>query len=225
LESLGITVVDAQGFLTYARRAIRGREYAKFVFTRGLSDALEELVTWGRRRELGRLALSFLKLDEIFGRLTDPVLTDEKAFFLSRGEVGEETVEFANILKLGYLIRDVGDVHVGPVQRSTPNFIGQGRLEAQVVEIETETMATIRLHKRIVCIENADPGFDWIFTKGIAGLITKYGGANSHMAIRCAEFGLPAAIGCGEDLYGNIITAGMVELDVTGKVVRPIRAN
>ena len=36
-----------------------------------------------------------------------------------------------------------------------------------------------------------------IYSKNI-GLITKYSGANSHMAIRCAEFGIPAAIGCGE---------------------------
>ena len=47
-------------------------------------------------------------------------------------------------------------------------------------------------------IESADPGYDWIFTHDIKGLITKYGGAASHMAIRCAEFNLPAAIGSGE---------------------------
>ncbi|GIS28374.1 MAG: hypothetical protein CM15mP129_05710 [Chloroflexota bacterium] len=35
-------------------------------------------------------------------------------------------------------------------------------------------------------IENADPGYDWLFNKGISG-ITKYGGANSHMAIRSAK--------------------------------------
>ena len=31
--------------------------------------------------------------------------------------------------------------------------------------------------------------------KKIKGLITKYGGVNSHMAIRCAELSVPAAIG------------------------------
>ena len=53
-----------------------------------------------------------------------------------------------------------------------------------------------KLEGKIVLIENADPGYDWIFSQNIIGLITKYGGANSHMAIRCAEFGVPAAIGC-----------------------------
>ena len=47
----------------------------------------------------------------------------------------------------------------------------------------------------IVFIRSADPGYDWLFNRGIAGLVTEHGGANSHMAIRAAEFGLPAAIG------------------------------
>ena len=62
-------------------------------------------------------------------------------------------------------------------------------------------------------IKSADPGFDWIFSHNIAGLITQYGGPNSHMAIRCAEFGLPAAIGCGEKLYNQLLKAKVIELD------------
>ena len=57
---------------------------------------------------------------------------------------------------------------------------------------------------KIVLIEGADPGYDWIFSKGIKGLITRFGGAASHMAIRCAEFGIPEAIGCGEVIYKDI---------------------
>jgi len=53
-------------------------------------------------------------------------------------------------------------------------------------------------------IENADPGFDWIFSHNIAGLVTQYGGVNSHMAIRCAELGIPAAIGVGDKIYENL---------------------
>ena len=69
----------------------------------------------------------------------------------------------------------------------------------------------------IVVIENADPGFDWIFSRKIAGLITKYGGANSHMAIRCAEFSLPAAIGCGERLFSSLSKAEAVELNCSSR--------
>ena len=76
----------------------------------------------------------------------------------------------------------------------------------------------------IVCIENADPGYDWIFTKGISGLITKFGGANSHMAIRCGELGIPAAIGCGEELFARLSAGGAVILDCSNHAVFPIHA-
>ena len=62
-------------------------------------------------------------------------------------------------------------------------------------------------------IENADPGFDWIFSKNPSGLITKYGGAASHMAIRCAELNLPAAIGCGEILFNKLKTSAKINLN------------
>ena len=62
-------------------------------------------------------------------------------------------------------------------------------------------------------IESADPGFDWIFSHDIAGLVTHFGGANSHMAIRCAEFGLPAAIGCGERLFTKLLKTSVIELN------------
>ena len=42
------------------------------------------------------------------------------------------------------------------------------------------------------------------FSHNIAGLITQYGGTNSHMAIRCAELGIPAAIGIGDKRYENL---------------------
>ena len=44
---------------------------------------------------------------------------------------------------------------------------------------------------------SADPGFDWIFTRDISGFVTQFGGANSHMAIRASELGIPAVIGAG----------------------------
>jgi hypothetical protein len=50
-----------------------------------------------------------------------------------------------------------------------------------------------------------------------------YGGANSHMAIRSAEFGLPAAIGIGEQLFKQLSLAHEIELDPASNVMRAIR--
>ena len=79
------------------------------------------------------------------------------------------------------------------------------------------------LMDKIVLIESADPGYDWLFGSGIIGLITKYGGSASHMAIRAAELGLPAAIGCGEIIYDQVVVADLIELDCAGQLVRVLR--
>ena len=73
---------------------------------------------------------------------------------------------------------------------------------------------------KIVLIESADPGYDWIFSRPICGLITRYGGANSHMAIRCAEFELPAAIGCGEQIFERARKSLSVELQCAQGVIK-----
>ena len=75
---------------------------------------------------------------------------------------------------------------------------------------------------RIVLIESADPGYDWIFMNRILGLVTKYGGANSHMAIRCAELDIPAAIGCGEQLFDSAVRSSELSLDCGAELIIPI---
>lgn len=52
-----------------------------------------------------------------------------------------------------------------------------------------------------------------VIHKNISGLITKYGGVASHIAIRCAELGLPAAIGCGDILFEQLENTQKVLLD------------
>ena len=76
---------------------------------------------------------------------------------------------------------------------------------------------------KIVLIENADPGYDWLFSRNIGGLITMYGGVNSHMAIRAAEFGLPSAIGVGELLFGELASAEVIFLDCENRKIEVVR--
>ena len=72
-------------------------------------------------------------------------------------------------------------------------------------------------------LESADPGHDWILPNGIAGLVTMHGGPNSHMAIRASEFGIPAAIGCGEPLFRALHGARVIDLDAANKRVAIVR--
>ena len=205
LAEAGLTRTTPDLLLQYCRRAIKGREYAKFVFTRNVSHILEMLAKWGAKYDFSREDLAYLHINDVLAWNAVSLLRTGKQYFREQVERGKELFSVGRGLQLGYLIRSPRDVMVVPQHRSAPNFIGQGSASAPIVVLDARASCDIPIAGTIVCIENADPGFDWIFTRHIAGLVTKFGGANSHMAIRCAEYGLPAAIGVGEKLFEEFI--------------------
>ncbi|MEO8039879.1 MAG: PEP/pyruvate-binding domain-containing protein [Betaproteobacteria bacterium] len=221
LVEAGLPATNPTRLLAYARRAIAGREHAKFVFTRCLSDALEALADWGESQGLSRDDLSFVDWPALERSCSDPVIDYADRHFLALAEQGRQRHADAHAFRLSHIVRDVRDIYVATIHRSEPNFIGTGSASGRVVALDAHSSASVNLFGCIVCIENADPGFDWVFTRGIVGLVTKFGGANSHMAIRCAELGLPAAIGCGEQTYGRLVAAGMAELNCAAHALRP----
>lgn len=218
----GFPELGADQLFGYARAAICGREHGKFVFTRNLSDALQAVAEWGRRTGLDREDLSFIEWTRLERAITDAGTDALDRVLLEDADRGRRVASDFAALKLGYLLRDPDDVYVATLHRSTPTFIGATKVEGPVAKLEPNTPMNKAIFGRIVCIENADPGFDWIFAKGILGLVTKFGGANSHMAIRCAELGVPAAIGCGEQSFRRLTDAGLIELNCAERVVGPL---
>lgn len=225
LNEAGLNLIDPGQLLAYAIKAIVAREYVKFEFTRVLSDALSAIVRWGECHGLSRDDLSYLQWEDIAISLTQPIMDDVDRHYLILAENGRMEMASASAFKLAHIISNVRDIYVATVNRSVPNFVGAGSAAGRVVFLDANTSASINIKNQIVCIENADPGFDWIFTRQPSALITQFGGANSHMAIRCAELGLPAAIGCGEQLFQRVLGAGRVDLNCDQKIVRPLCAN
>ena len=113
------------------------------------------------------------------------------------------------------LTADPDDVWAFKWPETEPNFITQKKVVAKVVTSESRDL----LIGSLVCIPSADPGIDWLFSYPIAGLITAWGGVNSHMAIRASELGLPAVIGSGETLYRHWASANTLLLDCAGRRV------
>ena len=220
LSESNLDVVDADQLLLFARNAIAGREHVKFVFTRVLSDALSSLLHWGQAQGLSRDDLSYLDWPTIKDSLTLPIMDETDRYYLDKAHTARRSVSAASAFHVAHIIFGVRDIYVATINRSMPNFVGIGSASGQVVELTSESPATINIKGRIICIENADPGFDWIFTKGPSALVTRFGGANSHMAIRCAELNLPAAIGCGDQIYRRIVSAGSAELNCMEKILR-----
>ena len=110
---------------------------------------------------------------------------------------------------------DVEDIYFFRNQCIT-NFITDKKIVSEFVNLNNFSKK-INLDNKIVCIENADPGFDFIFSYKIMGLITAFGGPNSHMSIRCNEFAIPAAIGIGEKKFEELVAKHKVILDCNKK--------
>lgn len=202
--------------------SIEGREYAKFIFTKNLSDALEELVLAFKNFGLTREDLSNLDLQNIL-KLRDYEINDEKLIEQLKiiSENNRIKKEILSYCKLPHLIFKKDDLDAFFVSSSIPNFIGSKSIISKYIEILDEQFdRNIALKNKIVLIHRADPGYDWLFSQQISGLVTLYGGANSHMAIRCAEFNITAAIGVGEKIYNNLFSSNIIKIDPVNKNIQ-----
>lgn len=208
----GFKNINSVKLIKYIKDAIIGREYGKFTFTKTLSDILEILSRYGESYGLSKEELSYIPIDEILSSMNDigSYSVETKLRNIYKTELEKYNVNLA--IRLPQVIFDQAGTQVIPFQVSMPNFITKNKINAETCFLNLNSI-NVKLDRKIVLIENADPGFDWIFSKNIAGLITKYGGANSHMAIRCAEFDIPAAIGCGEQRFELLLNSTSIYLD------------
>ena len=221
ISEVGFSDISFEHFINYIKSAIAGREYGKFVFTKSVSAMLELIADFGRANQLSRDEMSHVSVDEILqiGVESNGQGIEETLREIAQENSARHTVTSA--IRLPQVLSDCLGVRVVPFQVSQPNFITSKKINAESVYLGLHHNAT-DLANRIVLIENADPGYDWIFSQSISGLITKYGGANSHMAIRCAEFGIPAAIGCGEQRFDRLVKANRLSLDCAVGTVNPV---
>lgn len=195
--------MEFDSFVAFAQKAIAAREEVKYHFTRLLSDALVLLCGQASALGLSRDQLSFLTLQDLrraasvseYSSLVD-VAANREAVWLQHAALRVPPVITRPEDALSFNLW------------ATPNFITR-----EVAEGHVTTTDCVELPGSIVLLETADPGFDWLFSRGIAGFITAFGGENSHMAIRAREFGLPAVIGAGETYYRRWRNASRIRID------------
>ena len=180
--------------MMFIKEAIEGREYAKFVFTKSLSQVLRYIEEFGGKFGFSKEELAYLDIQKIMNLYATLDHRDVHDILLTDIRKNMEFYKYTQAVKLPNLIVDAEDIYRFYLDEGEPNFVTLKSIEAQVVR--EEEIAQHDVARKIVCIKSADPGYDYLFSKNIGGLITCYGGANSHMAIRCAENGIPAVIGC-----------------------------
>jgi len=195
--------------IDFIKKTIYFREKFKMEFSKNISDSLELIVKAGHRLGFTTEDISFLDINSILKYKINANSTERTW----KDKIIENRNQFLQnqLLLLPPVINQVQDLYIIQDFISKPNFITRKSISGDIIVLKKNNNQNI--NNRIVVIENADPGFDWIFTKNPAGLITKYGGIASHMALRCAEIGLPAAIGCEQSIFSKVETARQIKLD------------
>ena len=208
---------DILSLIHFIKGGIEGREYAKFVFTRSLSDALSLVKQIGEENGLSTEDCSFLDINDV------------RALYSESGSVparlkasvaeGKRRYNLTRRIVLPPLISSADDAFAFHLPSIHPNFITKQCVTAPVSTIEDSPE---ELKDTILFVPSADPGFDWIFSRGIAGFVTQFGGVNSHMAIRANELAMPAVIGAGETLFGHWKRADKICLDCGNQQVQVV---
>jgi len=216
MGELGLDLSAEQVF-SFFKLAIKSREFCKFEFTKNVSKAIDLAVIFARRCNIGRNDLSYLSLDDLVRFCNGATDT---AYLEKMISVRKNEHQLTHLVELPPVLCNKNDLECFERFSSIPNFITRGRATGRIVEIAPGEFE--HMEGKIALIHSADPGFDWIFGEQIAGLITRYGGANSHMAIRAAEIGLPAAIGVGDKLFTALKAMSCVELNCAVQIIREV---
>jgi glutamine kinase len=218
LKQQGIEI-EAIGLFNFIKGAIEARELGKFVFSKSLSDCLVLIEQLGQGMGFSKENMAFTDIRDILKLYSTSY--SATGTLASSVKLGKENYLIAKTIHLPALIQHPTDVYQFSLMQDQANFITQNSITASVVNLHDNHSADLK--GKILFIESADPGYDWIFSQEIAGFVTKYGGCNSHMAIRAGELNLPAIIGAGELQFARWGRAEKLYIDCANKKVDLIR--
>ena len=209
---------DVLTLFKFMKAGIEGREYSKFIFTKSLSYVLELLTKLGESYGFSREDMAYLDyflIDKLYSSTVD--LKNALADSIAEGRKRyAETLSFT----MPPVILNSDDIYAFHMPTSIPNYI---TLAEAVGEVCADRLSKDTVSGKILLIRAADPGFDWIFSCNILGFITAYGGANSHMAIRAGELGIPAAIGVGEKVFDRLSSARRLRIDCANRKIEVLK--
>jgi phosphohistidine swiveling domain-containing protein len=210
--------VSARELINFAEKSIASRESIKFNFSKSISLILELIANIGEELGFSRKEMSQIHVQVFLEayKQTSSIENDIRNQILN----GRVQLLESNAVWLPPIITSPHDVKYFELPKLMPNFVTQKSISAETLVM---TKPIENLDDKIILIESADPGFDWIFTRKIAGIVTCYGGANSHMAVRAKEVNIPSAIGVGEEMFQIYSKAKVLRLDCEAKFIEVVR--
>ena len=208
-------------FLKNAKKTIEAREYSKNEFTKFIDFIFDNINQLAREMGIDERRMKFVNIETLLSQYENLSISKLKKILLHEIKINSKDYDILSQTKLPDIIKSDKDIYYYELKRNIPSFITKLITTGQIIHLK-KNMNYNLLKNNIVAIENADPGYDFIFSYNIKGLITKYGGSNSHMAIRCQENNIPAIIGSGEIDFENIIQKKTIQIDCKNNTYKTI---
>ena len=203
---------NCEQLINFSVKSIYCRENFKLIFTKCINQIFENLISLGNELKIKKNDFDYISINTILNSYNNLDLNKLKKIIKSEISENKKKFNCVNLIDLPDVILNSSDIYEFEKKNSTPNYITEKSVTAKSI-IFKEIKKNKNLRGKIIILESADPGFDFIFSYGIKGLITKYGGANSHMSIRCLEQGIPAIIGIGENRYKDLSRAKIININ------------
>tara|TARA_Y100001970_G_C14250081_1_gene871176 strand:+ start:58 stop:2367 length:2310 start_codon:yes stop_codon:yes gene_type:complete len=204
--------ISAIELIKFIKESIELREYSKFIFTKSIDLIFNNLKEFGKKYKIDVEDLSYLNINTILD-LHYNLNVGETIKFL-RDEIKQNKKKYIlnSKILLPEIIIDEKSLYLNKYSEAKINFITNQKISGNLINYN-KNLKYNNFKNKILCIENADPGYDFVFNFDLKGLVTRFGGANSHMAIRCAELNIPALIGVGDKNFKKISNSNFVEID------------
>ena len=207
---------NANKFLNFCKKAIFYREEFKLIFTKCIDEIFLNLISLGKELKIKRDEFEHISINTILNSYNNLDLKKFKQILKDEIKNNKKNFYYRKLIDLPDVILEASDIYNFEKKNSMPNYITERSITSKSIMFKN-LKDNKYLKDKIVILESADPGYDFIFSYNIKGLITKYGGANSHMSIRCLELGIPAIIGVGEVRFKQLSKAKIININTQAK--------
>ena len=212
---------NANSLMYFIENAIYERENSKLFFTKIIDEIFNQLKILSKRIKLNHKDIQYLNIEKILDLYEqfshEDIVKDLKKDIRKNKDI----YNFNQNFNLPNVILNKNDIYLYEEMKASPTFITDKKITSNFINLKN-LKKNLNLDDKIICIENADPGYDFIFNYKINGLITAFGGPNSHMSIRCNEFSIPAAIGIGEKKFQQLLNKDIIYLNCKKKILSGI---
>ena len=218
LKNNNFKKINSDILVNFIEQSIYHREKSKLFFTKIIDEIFYQLRILSKRIKLNQEDIKYLNIKKILSFYDGFSHENIKKDLKNNIKKNKKNYNFDLNFNLSNIILDKNNIYFFEEENASPTFITNKLIVSKFMNIKKISNKS-NLDDKIILIESADPGFDFIFNYKIKGLITAFGGPNSHMSIRCNEFEIPAAIGIGEKRFNQLIKNNTIYLNCEKKIL------